>query len=304
MFSCEEFFEAPSSQLTESKHDVSITIKPYIEIVEDKDNKDIIQNLKDIYNQIARQCLPELKNNLKKMTEGCDFCQPEIKQAIDLKSSIMVALQKFIKLKIIDTSETVKEDSSPSSDEESDFEEVRDKEGVELIIPEHRRKEYGLSSAKSSIDIPSTSQSDPDHMCKVMLPNGKLCPRKDAIKCPFHGKILPRDEMGIPIDDVEREKEQNRKKSDVPEWQDPTLLKEIEAAIGIDLTVKKRGKGKSKAKNTLLQDLKTCDETPRKRLKRKIFNKDARERVARDLDRIDSKLYNKFGDQWNYALEN
>ena len=32
------------------------------------------------------------------------------------------------------------------------------------------------------------------------LPNGKLCPRMDKIKCPFHGKIVDRDENGAVVD--------------------------------------------------------------------------------------------------------
>lgn len=29
--------------------------------------------------------------------------------------------------------------------------------------------------------------------------NGGLCPRKDLVTCPFHGKIIPRDDLGRPI---------------------------------------------------------------------------------------------------------
>ena len=32
------------------------------------------------------------------------------------------------------------------------------------------------------------------------LPNGKLCPRMDKIKCPFHGKIVDRDVNGAVVD--------------------------------------------------------------------------------------------------------
>lgn len=274
--------------------------------MENQENSAIVQNLKDICNQLTRRCLVQLKNNLKKMTEGSDFCQTEIKQAIDLKCAIINALQKFIKLKIVSTDESKETNSSSSSsdDDDDEFEEVEEKEDIELIIPQHRRKEYGLDMDDKSPNLASTSTSDTHLMCKFRLPNGKLCPRKDAIKCPFHGKIIPRDEMGIPLCEEDRQKELNARKSDVPEWQDPTLLKEIEAAIGIDLTVKKRGRIKSKEKNSLLQDLKTCDDTPRKRLKRKIFTKDAQERIARDLDKINERRAHKYSEQWNYALEN
>ncbi|CEJ01898.1 hypothetical protein RMCBS344292_15919 [Rhizopus microsporus] len=32
------------------------------------------------------------------------------------------------------------------------------------------------------------------------LHNGGLCPRRDLVTCPFHGKIIPRDELGRPLD--------------------------------------------------------------------------------------------------------
>jgi hypothetical protein len=38
--------------------------------------------------------------------------------------------------------------------------------------------------------------------CRAPLRNGRLCPRRDAEKCPFHGIIVPRDEFGIPLDGI------------------------------------------------------------------------------------------------------
>ncbi|KAI8646365.1 hypothetical protein BD408DRAFT_359645 [Parasitella parasitica] len=35
--------------------------------------------------------------------------------------------------------------------------------------------------------------------CRHPLHNGGLCPRKDLVTCPFHGKIIPRDELGRPL---------------------------------------------------------------------------------------------------------
>ncbi|GFQ80146.1 UV-stimulated scaffold protein A, partial [Trichonephila clavata] len=39
--------------------------------------------------------------------------------------------------------------------------------------------------------------------CRAPLPSGKLCPRKDRYKCPFHGKIIKRDAAGNPVDPTE-----------------------------------------------------------------------------------------------------
>ncbi|KAK3715025.1 hypothetical protein QZH41_002671 [Actinostola sp. cb2023] len=35
--------------------------------------------------------------------------------------------------------------------------------------------------------------------CRAPLPSGKLCPRKDRHKCPFHGIIMARDDTGKPV---------------------------------------------------------------------------------------------------------
>lgn len=42
--------------------------------------------------------------------------------------------------------------------------------------------------------------------CRASLPNGSLCERMDRHKCPFHGVIVPRNELGVPIDGGERKK--------------------------------------------------------------------------------------------------
>ncbi|XP_065591968.1 UV-stimulated scaffold protein A isoform X2 [Cyrtonyx montezumae] len=46
------------------------------------------------------------------------------------------------------------------------------------------------------------------HKCRAPMPNGSLCERQDRIKCPFHGKIIPRDECGIPINAEDRAREE------------------------------------------------------------------------------------------------
>src|SRR5690606_37342347 len=40
------------------------------------------------------------------------------------------------------------------------------------------------------------------HKCRAPLTNGKLCPRMDLEICPFHGPIVPRDEMGFPVEEL------------------------------------------------------------------------------------------------------
>lgn len=148
--------------------------------------------------------------------------------------------------------------------------------------------------------------------CRAPLPSGKLCPRKDRYKCPFHGKIIPRDENGKPENLNEKSNIQNTEtnKEKVPDWQDPDFLKDLEACTGINLTLpKKRDKQnskkspKKKVKYSNLTDISKEENTVRKRLEKKVFNKRAVQNVCEQLDSIDRKKYDdKFGDQWAYAF--
>ena len=40
--------------------------------------------------------------------------------------------------------------------------------------------------------------------CRAPLPTGRLCPRMDRFKCPLHGKIVPRNNMGNPSNDSDK----------------------------------------------------------------------------------------------------
>lgn len=106
--------------------------------------------------------------------------------------------------------------------------------------------------------------------CRAQLPNGKLCLRKDRKKCPFHGPIVARDEQGRPKDPSTL---RPTVKDAVPEWQDPTLLAEIKAATGVDLTMPIRGKRVRKNPFPNLTDLKTLNNSSRSRLEKKVFKR-------------------------------
>ena len=56
-----------------------------------------------------------------------------------------------------------------------------------------------------------------------------------------------------------------------PEWEDPELQREIQAATGIDL--KRKGKGKGRGKSSNLTDLRESGSSSRKRLESKIFKR-------------------------------
>lgn len=145
------------------------------------------------------------------------------------------------------------------------------------------------------------------HHCRAPLGNGNLCQRQDRNKCPFHGRIIPRDQEGRPLreeDRLRQEQEERRKREEQPDWRDPELMRDIEAATGEDLgsnRVGKKGKGKKK-KFPNLSDLKQTTNTSRSRLEKKVFNKSTMRRVAQVMSKADSRKHDKFSNQFNYAL--
>ncbi|XP_074922742.1 UV-stimulated scaffold protein A isoform X1 [Chelonoidis abingdonii] len=150
------------------------------------------------------------------------------------------------------------------------------------------------------------------HKCRAPMPDGRLCERQDRVKCPFHGKIIPRDDSGNPInpeDKMREEKKRFEKRAEKPEWQDPEFMREVEAATGVDLgSSRYSGKGKGgknkgkKRKYPNLTDLKQEANTSRSRLEKKVFNKGSMKRVVKAMNRMDQKKHEKFANQFNYAL--
>ncbi|XP_076992321.1 UV-stimulated scaffold protein A [Tamandua tetradactyla] len=147
------------------------------------------------------------------------------------------------------------------------------------------------------------------HRCRAPRPDGRLCERQDLLKCPFHGKIVPRDDRGQPLNPEDRAREQRQqlqRQALCPEWRDPEFMRDIEAATGLDLgssQVSRKGSGQSKKKKfPKLTDLKQQVNTSRARLGRKVFAKAAVQRVASAMSLMDRKKHDKFANQFNYAL--
>ncbi|NXU57892.1 UVSSA protein, partial [Turnix velox] len=148
------------------------------------------------------------------------------------------------------------------------------------------------------------------HRCRAPMPDGSLCERQDRIKCPFHGKIIPRDDAGVPINPEDRAREEKmrfEKQAAQPEWRDPEFMREVEAATGLDLGSSKNNEkgGKKKGKKKKypnLTDLKQQADTSRSRLEKKVFNKGALKRVVKAMNRVDQRKHEKFANQFNYAL--
>ncbi|XP_040148786.2 UV-stimulated scaffold protein A isoform X3 [Ictidomys tridecemlineatus] len=167
-----------------------------------------------------------------------------------------------------------------------------------------------------SADVPAVLQSrritfagkfEPvQHRCRALRPDGRLCARQDRLKCPFHGRIIPRDDEGRPLDPEDRAREQQQPphKQSRPDWQDPEFMRDVEAATGADLgssRYSQKGKGKRK-KHPNLTDLRERANTSRARLRKKVFAKAAVRRVVTAMNQVDRKKHEKFANQFNYAL--
>jgi len=164
----------------------------------------------------------------------------------------------------------------------------------EVVVP-------GSSNRERSIDF-SGKFEEIKWSCRAPLPSGNLCPRRDKKKCPLHGPVIARDrETGKPSDPSNREKPKNTGDGNQDNWDDPELLRDIEGATGHDLGSSK-GKGKGRGKRTGLTNIEQEKQnTTRKRLEKKIFNKSSMKRVAASLNIADSKRSkDKFADQFNY----
>ncbi|XP_055977852.1 UV-stimulated scaffold protein A [Sorex fumeus] len=147
------------------------------------------------------------------------------------------------------------------------------------------------------------------HRCRAPRPDGRLCERQDRLKCPFHGKIIPRDDTGQPLREEDRVREQQQqlqKQAERPDWKDPAFLRDVEAATGVDLGSSLCGKGKGKGKKRKhpgLTDLRQQTNTPRTRIAKKVFAKKAMQRVVAAMNQMDQKKHEKFANQFNYALK-
>ncbi|CAK8691469.1 unnamed protein product [Clavelina lepadiformis] len=139
--------------------------------------------------------------------------------------------------------------------------------------------------------------------CRAPLPNGKLCPRKDRHKCPFHGKIIDRDVLGNPVSSDQPSTSSFMDRPASSDWQDPSFLRDVHAGLGgkIDLSLKRK-KGKKKSENGLT-NLKTVKNTSRGRLQKKVLQPSSLKRVNETLNQLDMKRnFDKFGNNFNYAL--
>ncbi|XP_065174423.1 UV-stimulated scaffold protein A-like isoform X1 [Sycon ciliatum] len=192
--------------------------------------------------------------------------------------------------------------------------------------PEFVNKDLWESANQRSILF--TGKFEPvKWMCRVPLPSGKLCPRKDRVKCPFHGPIIARDNQGRPDTTGQTGDEDNAGQSSLDKnksaaaaassagtsssttaapraaWLD--LEADVAAAVGVPEMQAKppRKKRKAVAKESTLADLDADVNTPKSRIAKRIFSKGAINRVSANLDAIATKRgEDRFGNQWNYSF--
>ncbi|KAJ2785206.1 hypothetical protein H4R18_000657 [Coemansia javaensis] len=57
-------------------------------------------------------------------------------------------------------------------------------------------------AARRRLQMRAVHHAEPERptikACRAPLGDGRLCPRRDMVKCPFHGRVVPRDEQGRP----------------------------------------------------------------------------------------------------------
>ncbi|KAM5338355.1 UV-stimulated scaffold protein A isoform 2-T2 [Glossophaga mutica] len=168
-----------------------------------------------------------------------------------------------------------------------------------------------VSEGLRSRRITFAGQFEPvQHRCRAPKPNGQLCGRQDRLKCPFHGKIVPRDDTGRPLcleDRAREQRQQLQRQAQRPDWQDPEFMRDVEAAVGVDLGSSRAGRrgggrGGGRRRHPGLTNLKRQADTARARIAKKVFAKAAVRRVSTALDQMDQKKHRKFANQFNYAL--
>ena len=135
----------------------------------------------------------------------------------------------------------------------------------------------------------------------------------DRHKCPFHGRIVARDEMGNIVNECDKNDPsfKNQINTDMPTvmpWQDAELIADINANTGQNIEAvasgkSKRGGRKRKIASTLT-DLSKEGDSPKKRLEKRFFTSKSLNRVGSILDSIERRHNEaKFHHNFNYSIQ-
>lgn len=127
------------------------------EIEETVDNSIVLKTVREFYKELTHKHLPMVNKWLSVLSKG-EGMQLKIQQLIDLKRTLEASKSKFLELKItplVDNVESVsmrgKADSSSDEDDDTeDFEDVPEKEWMQVAILPSERNEYGLQTLSTS----------------------------------------------------------------------------------------------------------------------------------------------------------
>jgi len=130
--------------------------------------------------------------------------------------------------------------------------------------------------------------------CRYPLENGTLCPRRDRVKCPFHGLIINRDDSGNPVNASLEDNDSEQPLEPANQTETPLPLNPPSASPSKKKQIRKSRKLLSEAK---------AQDTSRARLQKRVLNAAAVKRVARTLDAQDHKrAKSMFSEQFNYSM--
>ena len=139
------------------------------QIKETVDNSIVLKTVREMHKEMTHKHLPMINKWLSVLSKG-DGTQLKIQQLIDLKRTLEAAKDKFSELKITPMSEAEDEtafvqgaNDDDDDDDDDDFEDVPEKEGLELVIPPSKRAEYGLEPLPTAPQSLNGKQFDTLH---------------------------------------------------------------------------------------------------------------------------------------------
>ncbi|OUM68414.1 hypothetical protein PIROE2DRAFT_3859, partial [Piromyces sp. E2] len=121
--------------------------------------------------------------------------------------------------------------------------------------------------------------------CRVKMPNGTLCKRRDKDNCPYHGKIIPRDDEGNPINPEDVKNTTNKNKESISNNSNPNTSGETFFAKRRRLNEIKQAKEKASG----LVDIKKINSTPKNRIMNALRKKEKNTNVDAIL-KYDAKM--------------
>ncbi|KAG0191307.1 hypothetical protein DFQ28_000482 [Apophysomyces sp. BC1034] len=161
-------------------------------------------------------------------------------------------------------------------------------------MPEHLLDELRKRTIYYKTESPQTLEP-----CRAPLRSGGLCPRRDLVTCPFHGKIIPRDDIGRPLDSASQVQEGRLVNGDGNNshslWQE--IEKDVMQQSGQEHISRKTRQRKKK--QTALIDVRKKKETSYSRLQKKVADPKVKRLVEQAADSEQSnKLRNLQVTSW------